>query len=138
MRFQSNKDKFTYLLKQYIVERHGEGIVKRLDAAANESKKERMLRVMIEFDLTDMLFYDGFLAENFIKCFYRYYSRIADFIKEIYVDHLSEVAFLSQGSALSLNQHDSVNQIHDIMSTLSNEIFIEAQIVLTHFPTTLP
>ena len=53
---------------------------------------------MLEIDLIKMLYFDPFLAENFIKCFQRYYSHVATFAKEIFVDHLTESHLMTQDS----------------------------------------
>ena len=42
--------------------------------------------VQLEIDLIDMIHFDTFLGENFIKCFFRYYSKLAQYLKEIFLD----------------------------------------------------
>ena len=42
--------------------------------------------VDLELDLMDMILYDPFLGENFIKCLFRYYSHLTDYVKEIFLE----------------------------------------------------
>ena len=41
----------------------------------------------IEIDLIKMIYYDQFLAENFIRCFFRYYTQLPTYLKEIFLDN---------------------------------------------------
>jgi hypothetical protein len=44
------------------------------------------VKVVLEIDLMDMLLYDPFLGENFIKCIFRYYSHLNFIIKNNFID----------------------------------------------------
>ena len=55
--------------------------------------KDDVLSVDLDLDLIDMLLYDSFLGENFIKCLFRYYSLLPEYVKEIFIDmHLDNFA----------------------------------------------
>jgi len=49
-------------------------------------KSSEAIPVDLELDLMDMLLYDTFLGENFIKCLFRYYSFLPDYVKEIFIE----------------------------------------------------
>ena len=55
-----------------------------------KKKNEEATIVDLDIDLCDMICHDSFLGENFIKCLFRYYSQLTDYIKEIFFDHYRE------------------------------------------------
>lgn len=43
-----------------------------------------------EMDLIKMIHFDQFLADNFIRCFFRYYPKLPLYIKEVYLEMFRE------------------------------------------------
>lgn len=56
----------------------------------SHGKSSDAIPVDLELDLMDMILYDAFLGENFIKCLFRYYSFLPDYVKEIFIDKYVE------------------------------------------------
>lgn len=54
---------------------------RKVGASVNE-----IVSVDLEMDVIDMLAFDPFLGENFIKCLFRYFSQMSEFVKEIYFE----------------------------------------------------
>ena len=48
--------------------------------------KEDVIHVDLELDLIDMLMFDPFLGENLIKCLFRYYSLLPEYVKDIFIE----------------------------------------------------
>ena len=44
------------------------------------------IKVLLEVDLMDMIIYDPFLGENFIKCIFRYYTYLHTILKDNFID----------------------------------------------------
>ena len=44
------------------------------------------LEVALDFDidLIKMIHFDQFLADNFIRCFFRYYPKLSEYVKDIF------------------------------------------------------
>ena len=52
----------------------------------DEEYMSEPVKVLLEIDLMDMLVYDPFLGENFIKCIFRYYNHLNFIIKNNFID----------------------------------------------------
>jgi hypothetical protein len=46
--------------------------------------------VDLEIDLMEMILFDPFLGENFIKCLFRYYTYMSQYVKEVFVEIFKE------------------------------------------------
>jgi hypothetical protein len=46
--------------------------------------------IALEIDLIKMSHFDQFLADNFVRCFFRYYSKLPQYAKEVYLEALLE------------------------------------------------
>ena len=49
----------------------------------------------LDIDLIKMTFFDGHLAENFVRCFFRYYPRLSTYVKEVFLDLYRESTMLA-------------------------------------------
>lgn len=107
---KKNKSKFITLLKQYLNDRKGPTLYEQIQMQLspsifiNDSKEkakscfsgykkaqqtdETDVNVSLEIDLMDMIIYDPFLGENFIKCLFRYYCLLPQYTKEIFIEQL--------------------------------------------------
>jgi len=61
----------------------------------------------LDIDLIKMIHFDQFLADNFIRCFFRYYPKLSLYIKEVFIECFREENLmkiketsLNQGQAL--------------------------------------
>ena len=44
----------------------------------------------LDLDIIKMIHFDQFLAENFIRCFFRYYPKLSNYVKDVYLDIYKE------------------------------------------------
>lgn len=117
---KKNKSKFINLLKAYLTEKKSSNLYEQINMmlpqdffdqytqreyeneisfkgyrkqGSSKWNKEDVLSVDLDLDMIDMLLYDSFLGENFIKCLFRYYSLLPEYVKEIFIDmHLDNFA----------------------------------------------
>ena len=40
----------------------------------------------LDIDLIKMIHFDQFLADNFIRCFFRYYPKLSQYVKEVFLE----------------------------------------------------
>ena len=40
----------------------------------------------LDIDLIKMIHFDQFLADNLIRCFFRYYPKLAQYVKEVFLE----------------------------------------------------
>jgi hypothetical protein len=43
-----------------------------------------------DIDLIKMIFFDQFLADNFIRCFFRYYPKLSEYVKDAFKEGYRE------------------------------------------------
>jgi len=48
-----------------------------------------------DIDLIKMIHYDQFLADNFIRCFFRYYPKLSEYVKEVFKEGYREQSIIS-------------------------------------------
>lgn len=78
----------------YIEKYHGNSIIDQIRPKIAEDllSRDMMLpvacpiQVILDLDLSHMHLFDPFLGENFTKCFFRYCGKVADIVKEIFID----------------------------------------------------
>ena len=47
-----------------------------------------------DIDLIKMIHFDQFLADNFIRCFFRYYSKMSEYVKDIFREGYREQSLI--------------------------------------------
>ncbi len=52
------------------------------------------LSLDFDLDLIKMIHFDQFLADNFIRCFFRYYPKLSDYVKEVFIDGYRDQEFI--------------------------------------------
>ena len=65
-----------------------------LDSDSKQSHLEVALE--LDIDLIKMIHYDQFLADNFIRCFFRYYAKMPRYIKDVFVESYREMDSIQQ------------------------------------------
>ena len=61
--------------------------------------KGNVLTVDLDLDLIDILMFDPFLGENLIKCLFRYYSLLPEYVKSIFVEMYEEMNQITQNES---------------------------------------
>ena len=69
----------------------------------------------------DMIIYEPFLGENLIKCLFRYYSLLPEYVKEIFVE-------------MYLKTNSEVQEHQAITKRMEKELQIKLNLKFTHFP----
>ena len=92
------------------------------------SRSEATL-VDLEIDLMDMILFDPFLGENFIKYLFRYYSFMSQFVKEIFIDMYSD------GSSDLMVFTKSPSDF--VINKLEKNLWLKLNLRLSHFPTSI-
>ena len=83
--------------------------------------KDDVLSVDLDLDLIDMLLYDSFLGENFIKCLFRYYSLLPEYVKEIFIDmHLDNFAVCM--AEISKNSRSNCLDIDEVAQKMQRDL----------------
>lgn len=72
----------------------------------------------------DMILFDPFLGENFIKCLFRYYSHLNEYVKEIYIEMFKESTVGESSTPLVLRK-------------LESHLWLKLNLRLSHFPTSI-
>ena len=89
--------------------------------------KDNILTVDLDLDLMDMLMFDPWLGENLIKCLFRYYSLLPEYVKNIFVEMYEENNQIIQNES-------EMPKLDKIVNRMKNEIKLKVNLKLTHFP----
>jgi hypothetical protein len=63
----------------------------QIGRSANDGNPHQF-EVALDFDvdLINMIFFDQFLADNFIRCFFRYYPKLSEYVKDVFKEGYHE------------------------------------------------
>jgi hypothetical protein len=96
-------------------------------AGSSRWDKNEVVHVDLELDLIDMLIYDPFLGENLIKCLFRYYPLLPEYVKSIFIEMYTETHAM-------LRPDQTEAQIDGVSERLEKELQLKINLKLTHFP----
>jgi hypothetical protein len=140
---KKNKGRFIKGLKDYISDKSGQLIFDQIFSqlpgislkefedqlcfSGYKKKEEEATIVDLDIDLIDLICHDPFIGENLIKCLFRYYSQISEFVKEIFIDWYIE-------QNVSLSQDGQNQSLDSNVQNLKNNLVIQLNLKLSHFP----
>jgi len=78
----------------------------------------------------DMLIFDPFLGENLIKCLFRYFSSLPEYVKSIFIEMYIDTNTM-------LHEGDDAPDVSLITSRMEAELNLKVNLRLTHFPTSI-
>eukprot|EP00347_Sterkiella_histriomuscorum_P018336 403345893 len=83
-----------------------------------------------------MIHFDQFLGDNFIRCFFRYYPKLACYTKEVFIETYREESILrlKEASYNQSNYYDQERHLSQIISQLEMNLLIKISLRLSHFP----
>ncbi|CDW78228.1 UNKNOWN [Stylonychia lemnae] len=140
------KDNFIYLLKSFLKEDKGNQIydmvTMNLPAEINQISGGKIqvsnfeVTVDLEIDLMNMIYFDQFLAENFIRCFFRYYPKLSIYIKEVFIEIYTQeqMTLIKHTSQNSAQQYEREHQFKMKVADLEMGMVIKLNLRISHFP----
>jgi hypothetical protein len=93
--------------------------------------KDELITVDLDLDLIDMLLYDPFLGENFIKCLFRYYSLLPEYVKQIFIEQYVENYDMCTAE---LSKSTKTCDLDQLAARMDKDLQIKLNLKLTHFP----
>jgi hypothetical protein len=64
--------------------------------------------VLLEIDLQHLVYWDSFVGENFIRCVFRYYPCLSNYVREVFLLRLEEDQLMLRCGNHQLTKNDNI------------------------------